>query len=215
MKLFAGSSSRGIDFLRPVHICDLTSEVGIRLLDSIDSNQPLPIWTIIRLYSSICCCCTSYSLLKEGRRNPAYCRRKHFQTYCIKSSLSTCCKVAMLSTAPYSTRCSIRGSCEAAVNATRSLLKDLGPSQHVIVKLDLKNAFSNVQRDHLIETCIRREHSVVLLNKLANSNPNIVLANGSPIESATGIQQGNPLGPLPFALVIDDTDRSVKSKLNV
>ena len=85
----------------------------------------------------------------------------------------------------------------------------------MIVKLDFENAFSNVQRDHLIETCIRREHSVVLLNKLAYSNPNIVLANGSPIESATGIQQGNPLGPLPFALAVDDTDRSVKFKLNV
>ena len=106
-----------------------------------------------------------------------------------------------------------RGNCEAAFNATRSLLKDLRPSQRVIVKLDFKNAFSNVQRDHLIETCIRREHSVVLLNKLAYSNPNIVMANGSPIESATGIQQGNPLGPLPLA--VDDTDRSVKSKLNV
>ena len=65
------------------------------------------------------------------------------------------------------------------------------------------------------DTCIRRDHSVVLLNKLAYSNPNIVLANGPPIESATGIQDGNPLGQLLFALAIDDTDRSVKSKLNV
>ena len=41
MKSFAGSSSGGIDVLRPVHICDLisdwTAEVGIRLLDSIST----------------------------------------------------------------------------------------------------------------------------------------------------------------------------------
>ena len=49
----------------------------------------------------------------------------------------------------------IRGVCEAAVHATTSLLKDPGPTQRVIVKLDLYNVFSSVGRNYLIETCIR------------------------------------------------------------
>ena len=45
--------------------------------------------------------------------------------------------------------------------------------------------------------------------------PSIVLADVLPIESATGIQQGEPLGPLLFPLAVDDAPRSVKSKYKV
>ena len=64
-------------------------------------------------------------------------------------------------------------------------------------------------------TCIRRAEGVALLAHLAYSKLSIVLADGLPIESATGIQQDDPLRPLLFDLVVNDAARTVKSKFNV
>ena len=84
-----------------------------------------------------------------------------------------------------------------------------------MVKLDLKNAFNGVRRYHLMETYISRAPSVALIAHLAYSKPSIVLADGQQIESAAGIQQGDQLDPLLFALAVDDAARYVKSKFNV
>ena len=81
-----------------------------------------------------------------------------------------------------------------------------------MVKIDYNDAFNSV---HLIETCIRRASTVALIAQLANSKPSIVLDDCLLIESATGIQLCNPLGPLLFTGAFDVIARCVKSMFNV
>ena len=105
---------------------------------NIGSNQYLLIWTTVRLSSSIIFSRQFDRLVIEGQRNPAYCFRKHFQTYCLGDSLSTFCKAAILSTVPYSTWCRqwSRRLCH------QSSSQGTGPTQSVILKNHHKTLFN-------------------------------------------------------------------------
>ena len=111
----------------------------------------------------------------------------------------------------------ISGGCEGAVHAARSFFHDTSSSvPHIDVKLDVRNAFNSVRRDHILEVCMKRCPLIFKLVHQAYSGPSILVAgSSSTISSSTGVQQGDPLGPLLFALAIDEITRSVSSPLNV
>ena len=141
MKSFAGSSSGGIDGLLPGHIRDLTSviaaEVRIRLLDSIS--------TLINLFSSENLSDYPRKILfaanlttmrkKDGAIRPIAVgnifRRIASKIACRPAVMSLCSALS-----PIQLGIGIRGGCEAAANATRSLLKEPDPTQRLMVKMD-------------------------------------------------------------------------------
>ena len=79
----------------------------------------------------------------------------------------------------------------------------------------MMNAFNSVRRDHVLQTCLDRTPEIAKLAFLAYSKPSSVIASGHSITSSTGIQQGDPIGPLLFALAVDQIANGIDSELNV
>ena len=117
--------------------------------------------------------------------------------------------------APVQLGVGVQGGCEAAVHALREYIDDDRSQGHVVVKLDMKNAFNSVRRDRVLEVCYSRAKSLYHLVNMAYGKPTNLLFGDDIIASSTGVQQGDPLGPLLFALAVDDIARGVVSPLNM
>merc|ERR1711989_33011 len=108
--------------------------------------------------------------------------------------------------------------CEAAVHAVREHVTEPSAGQgvpFVLVKIDIKNAFNSLRRDVLLTRV--REKCPELLPMVSHSYslPTPLSFGDAVISSVRGVQQGDPIGPLAFALAIDPIIRAVNSPLNV
>ncbi|XP_029656785.1 uncharacterized protein LOC115230797 [Octopus sinensis] len=82
------------------------------------------------------------------------------------------------------------------------------------VKLDLRNAFNSVRRDRIMEVCVERAPEISqLVSSRTGKTPHLSLG----IKSSVLEQESNkaPLGPLLFALAIDEAVRSILSPFNL
>ena len=105
--------------------------------------------------------------------------------------------------------------CEAAVHATRDfLVADTLPST-AVVKVDIRNAFNTVRRDRLLRSVRDRCPEIYPLAFQAYSRPSPLHFGEHVIMSSCGVQQGDPLGPVFFALAVDGCTRSLKAPLNL
>ena len=75
------------------------------------------------------------------------------------------------------------------------------------------HAFNSVRRDNVLQTCLDRTPEIAKLSFLANSEHSSVIASGHQITSSTGVQQGDKIGPLPFALAVNQIANGVESEL--
>ena len=108
----------------------------------------------------------------------------------------------------------IRGGAEAAVHAARKFLQDL-PADHALVKLDFCNAFNSVRRDRMLEAVRDLAPAIYPLVYSAYSSPSNLHWGETTIKSASGVQQGDPLGPLLFCLSIHHLCAGLKSAFSV
>ena len=95
----------------------------------------------------------------------------------------------------------VKGGCEAAIHAARRFMSVLSENQ-VLVKLDFRSAFNSIHRDALLECVASRLPELYRFCYLAYGNSTSVQFGCELIQSAEGVQQGDPLGPLLFCLVI-------------
>ena len=94
----------------------------------------------------------------------------------------------------------VSDGCEAVAHAVRAFVQSLVvPVDNILVKLDMKNAFNAVRRDHFLVVCSSRAPSNlrIALSGYATSS-HLVIANGTIISEAV-VQQGDPLGSVLFA----------------
>ena len=102
---------------------------------------------------------------------------------------------------PFQLGVGIAGGAEAATHATRRFLSQKNDALG-IVKLDFANAFNCVTRKQIIESV------GLFLPELRNyvvaayATPSALLFGSQVIMSACGVQQGDPIGPLLFAISI-------------
>ena len=110
----------------------------------------------------------------------------------------------------------VSGGCEAAAHAVRAFVQSsVVPGNNVLVKLDMKNTFNTMRRDHFLEVCSSRAPSILCLASTAYATSSHLVIGNETILSETGVQQGDPLGPVLFALAVDEIARSVRSPINI
>ena len=85
----------------------------------------------------------------------------------------------------------------------------------ILVRSDMKKSFNMIIKDHILEICERRDPSLLSLASLAYSSMNDLVFEDNLVQTPTGVQQGDPLGPVLFDRVVDDIARSVKSPVNI
>ena len=106
----------------------------------------------------------------------------------------------------------VRGGSEAAVHAARCFLSNMEEHQ-AVVKLDFANAFNSIRRDCMLEAVETFCPSLYSLVHSAYASPSNLLWEDRSISSAEGVQQGDPLGPLLFCLVLHQRGLHLKSDL--
>ena len=99
---------------------------------------------------------------------------------------------------------------EAAVHATRTYLQHM-PEDHLLLKLDFSNAFNSVRRDKMLQACLLHAPALYPLVHSAYSKSSYLFFESTIIDSAEGVQQGDPLGPLLFSLSIHSMVSQLKS----
>ena len=101
---------------------------------------------------------------------------------------------------------------EAAVHAARIYLQNL-PNDHLLLKLDFKNAFNCLRRDRMLTVVGEKVPELLPLVHSAYSSPSHLFIGNEIIQSSEGVQQGDPLGPLLFCLTIHSIVSQLRSEL--
>ena len=99
----------------------------------------------------------------------------------------------------------VSGGCKAAAHAVSTFVQSpVVPENKVLIKLDMKNAFNTVKRDHFLEVCSSRALSILRLALTAFVTRSHLVIRNETILSETGVIQGDPLGSVLFALAVDE-----------
>ncbi len=106
----------------------------------------------------------------------------------------------------------VRRGAEAAVHATRLYLSDIS-SDKAVLKLDFRNAFNSIRRDKVLEAVLEHAPGLYPFVHSAYTLPSSLFWGDETIQSAEGVQQGDPLGPLPFCLGIHRMCTQLESEL--
>ena len=214
-----------IDVLRPAYLRDLTSnstaEAGQHLIYSLSAllcrilNADVSDHAIELLFST-----NPTALRKEDEGIRPIAVGNVFRRLASKVGCAASTPSLALQLSPTLTGVGIQGASEAAIHVIRRYVIDHSESgqshqNRPIVKLDLKNACNTVRRDNLLRVCSERAPQIARLTHLAYSSQSTVLASGNPICSATSIQQGDPLGPVLFAIAVDEVASSLSSEINI
>ncbi len=96
----------------------------------------------------------------------------------------------------------IKGGCEAAVHARRTFIKNNSHRKVVVVKIDFRNAFNEVDRDAFLKEMKTNCPAIFPFLWQCYSSPSLLFYGDFILLSQNGAQQGGPCGPLIFSSAI-------------
>jgi hypothetical protein len=108
-----------------------------------------------------------------------------------------------------------KGGAEAAVHAVRRYIQSEWTEPRAIVKLDFQNAFNMIHRDRMLNVVKEHIPSLYPFIWQCYRTATFLSFGHHIILSSSGVQQGDPLGPLLFCLLTQDLIVKLKSELNV
>ena len=107
-----------------------------------------------------------------------------------------------------------KGGTEAVAHAARSFVSSCPPG-FAFLKLDFRNAFNTLRRDHLLRVVRDTTHELFHLVEHAYREPTSLFFEYEILTSASGsVQQGDPLGPALFGLGIQRLADSIEAPFN-
>ena len=214
-------SSGGLDGVRPIHLQQLTAaesaEAGMRLLASLASLSNLilagkvPQCARDALFSASLCALRK----KDGGIRPIAVGST-LRRLPARIAAHVAADLLGHEFRPVQLGVGTQLGCEAAVHGVREFVsRSEEETTRVVVKVDVKNAFNSVRRDVILSRIRDRCPALYPMVYQAYASPTPLLFGDEKILSATGVQQGDPLGPLCFALAVDRCARSLTAPLNV
>ena len=103
--------------------------------------------------------------------------------------------------APHQLGYGTKNGAEAAVHAARLFLQGMVDDQ-VMLKLDFKKAFNCIRRDKMLKAVEDLAPIILPFVASAYCSTTSLFWGGNVLDSAEGVQQGDPLGPLLFCLTV-------------
>ena len=126
----------------------------------------------------------------------------------IRRLVSKCCCEATTEEAkvifgPLQVGVATQGGAEASVHAVRKLAQEFGDDPgKIMLKVDFSNAFNMVDRTVMLAQVYEKLPGLYRWVEYCYSNPAHLFFGSCVLQSAAGVQQGDPLGPLLFSLVL-------------
>ena len=202
LKSFRPSSAGGVDGLRPGYLKDLvapqTAEAGRRLMkDHANLCSKLLLGQIPQHARGLLFAANLTALLKKDGGIRPIAVGNVFRRLASKIAAKRVIPELRRQLSPVQLGVGVNGGCEAAAYAVRVFVQSsVVPENNVLIKLDMKNAFNTVRRDHFLEVCSSRAPSILHLASTAYATSSHLVIGNETILPETGVQQGDPLGPV-------------------
>ena len=109
----------------------------------------------------------------------------------------------------------VKGGCEANVHSVSKVLEDpsISPDDSWTLLLDFSNAFNNIDRGCMFEEIRAHIPSLAPWTESCYGAQPILHLDDEHILSCCGVQQGDPLGPLCFALTLHPIVERIKAEV--
>ena len=210
LRSFQRGTSPGSSALRPQHlldaVCGSTALASVECLNSLTCciNSLLAGTLDSRLAPWFC----GAPLTALAKRNGGFRPIAVGETLCRLVSKVCCLSVRSLLPdllLPFGqVGVGISGGLEAAVHSMRSILSLYGSDSSLCLKLDMTNAFNECSRSNFLSRCHADLPELFAWVQWCYCCAGELRFGPHRILSTTGVQQGDPLGPLLFSLVLRD-----------
>ena len=108
----------------------------------------------------------------------------------------------------------VDGGAEAAAHTAGRYIHELGQGR-ALLKIDFSNAFNSIRRDVILDAVQREMPEILTFVRSCYEDVSLLFFGDFIINSAEGIQQGDPLGPMLFCIVTIGLAKRLKSELNI
>ncbi|XP_021953585.1 uncharacterized protein LOC110850460 [Folsomia candida] len=116
---------------------------------------------------------------------------------------------------PHQLGVGIKGGAEIGTHAARIYYNHPHTSPKAFLKIDFRNAFNEIRRDTLLDVVRDLFPSIFPFVAQCYASPSSLFYGMMPIPSLLGCQQGDPLGPAHFSLVVHPIVEAVETELNL